>query len=238
MFAGVLLLVIERNLLISLLKLTKNGGVTQESVNRDAKVPVSIGIKLLQKLQTANIVYLNGDMVSVDANNRLQLAVRAVELGADVEQVSAFLDWQEFEAIAALALERNSYEVSKNLRFKHAGRRWEIDVVGYRKPWVVCIDCKHWRHGISPSVLAKIVAAQVDRVKALSDFLPGTSAKIECAKWDVAKFFPVILSLVPSRFKFYDDVPIVPVLQLQDFLSQMPAYGNSLKHFRMVFRHL
>lgn len=231
-------MVIERNLLISLLKLTENGGVTQESVNRDAKVPVSIGVKLLQKLQSVNLVYLNADVVNVDAHSRLQIAVRAVELGADVEQVSAFLDWQEFEAIAGLALERNGYGVAKNVRFKYAGRRWEIDVVGCRKPLVVCIDCKHWRHGISPSVLTKIVAAQMDRVEALSDFLPGPSPKIACTTWEYAKFFPVILSLVPSRFKFYENVPIVPVLQLQDFLSQMPVYSTSLKNFRRLFKHL
>ncbi len=231
-------MVVERDLLISLLKLTKNGAVAQESVNRDVKVPSSVGLKLFQKLQNANLVYLKGDLVEVDGNSRLQLAVRAVELGADVERVSDFLDWQEFESIAALALERNGYGVTKNLRFKHAGRRREIDVVGCRKPLVVCIDCKHWRHGISPSVLAKIVAAQVDRVGTLADFLPEVSVKVECANWDKAKFVPVILSLVPSRFKFCDNVPVVPVLQFQDFLSQLPAYMNSLKVFVKEFRHL
>jgi Holliday junction resolvase-like predicted endonuclease len=237
-FAGGLLMVVERDLLISLLKLTKNGVVTQESVCRDARVPSSVGLKLLQKLQNANLVYLNDDVIDVDSSSRLQLGVRAVELGADVERVSEFLDWQEFEAIAALALERNGYGVAKNLRFKHAGRRWEIDVVGCRKPLVVCVDCKHWRHGISPSALAKIVAAQVDRVESLADFLPGVSVKVECVNWDRANFVPVILSLVPSRFKFYDNVPVVPVLQFQDFLSQLPAYLGSLKCFVKEFRHL
>ncbi len=231
-------MVVERDLLISLLKLTKNGGVTHESVYRDARVPSSVGLKLLQKLQNANLVYLNDGAIDVDSNSRLQLGVRAVELGADVERVSDFLDWQEFEAITALALEQNGYRVAKNVRFKHAGRRWEIDVVGCRKPLVVCVDCKHWRHGISPSVLAKIVTAQADRVEALADFLPGMSVKVECTNWDRAKFVPVILSLVPSRFKFYDNVPVVPVLQLQDFLSQLPAYLDSLKCFFKEFRHL
>ncbi|HLE76095.1 MAG TPA: hypothetical protein VI864_08690, partial [Candidatus Bathyarchaeia archaeon] len=61
---------------------------------------------------------------------------------------------------------------------------------------------------------------------------------IECAKWDKAKLVPAILVLLPGSFKFYDKVPIVPVLQLQDFLSQLPAYTESLKYFLKEFSHL
>jgi Holliday junction resolvase-like predicted endonuclease len=153
-------LVIERDLLISILKLTKNGPVIRESINRDAKIPSVVASKMLRKLQTDGLVYLEGDMIEASGGGRLKLAVRAVDLGADVEHMSNFLSWQEFEDIAALALERDRYVVAKNVRFKHAERRWEIDVVGCRKPLVICIDCKHWHHGMHPSTLKKIVAAQ------------------------------------------------------------------------------
>jgi Holliday junction resolvase-like predicted endonuclease len=161
-----------------------------------------------------------------------------VIIGLDIEHVSAFFSWQEFEDIAALALERNGYVVTKNLRFKHAGRRWEIDVVGCRKPLVLCVDCKHWQRGVKPSALRKIVEAQVERVHALADTLPNVNWKVECVKWNKAKFVPVILSLIPSRSKFYENVPVVPVLQLQDFLIQLPAQVESLKYFVKDFRHL
>jgi hypothetical protein len=48
----------------------------------------------------------------------------------------------------------------------------------------------------------------------------------------------VILSLFPSSFKFCDNVPIVPVLQLQDFLIQLPAQVESLMYFVKKFSHL
>ena len=231
-------MVVELNLLISLLRLTGNGSVLIESVNRDARIPSYVTEKLLQNLQNQELIYLKNDMVEADTSSRLKLAVKAVSLGADIEQVSSLLCWQEFEEIAAFALRNNGYVVAKNVRFKHAGRKWEIDVVGCKKPLVACVDCKHYHHGMSPSAMQKIAEAQSQRAKALVDTLPSVTIKLDCASWDRAKFVPVILSLLPSRAKFYDDVPIVPVLQLQDFISQLPVQVECLTYFRKEFSHL
>lgn len=234
----VLTMVVERDLLLSLLKLTKDGTASVEEVNKDSKIAAIIARKLLEKLQKEDMLNLQGGTVKVASDNRLRLAVKAVSLGADVEHVSAFLRWQEFEDIAAIALERNGYIVAKNARFKHGGRKWEIDIVGCRKPLVTCIDCKHWHHGLAPSALKRIVEAQVERTRALAESLPNVSLEIECAKWDKAKFIPAVLSLTQGSFKFYNKVPVIPVLQLQDFLSQLPAYTESLKYFSKEFNHL
>jgi Holliday junction resolvase-like predicted endonuclease len=231
-------MVIERDLLISLLKLTKDGHVLTKSVNQDAKVASDIALKLLESLQNEGLIYLKDDFVELTSDSRLRLAVKAVSLGADVERVSRLLRWKEFEDIAAVALERNGYVTAKNVRFKHEGRRWEIDVIGCRKPLVLCVDCKRWQRGVTPSALGKIVEAQVTRAEALADTLPSPALKLECVKWQRAKFVPVILSLVPSSFKFYTGVPVVPVLQLQDFLVQLPAYVEELKYFAKEFSHL
>jgi Holliday junction resolvase-like predicted endonuclease len=229
---------IENNLIISLLKLTKEGPALIENVKNDTRIPLATTMKLLEKLQTEGLVYLKHDTIEADANLRLKLAVKAEAQGADVERVSNLLHWQEFEAIAAATLRKNGYAVSNNVRFKHAGRKWEVDVVGCRKPLVICIDCKHWQHAIAPSTLQKIVDAQVERTRALADSLPNISLKLECAKWSDAKFVPSILSLFPNSFKFYGEVPIVPILQLQDFINQLPAYTGSVKFFHRSFNSL
>jgi len=231
-------MIVERNLIISVLKLTRNGATLGEDVKKDFRLPSDTLIELLEKLQSEDLLKLNGNSVEADSENRLKLAVKAVSIGADVEVVSGFLGWQEFEGIAATALKNNGYAVLQNLRFKHAARKWEIDVVGCRKPLVVCVDCKDWHHGLSPSAMRRIVEAQVERARALADALPNVSIGIECAKWSKAKFVPAVLVLLPSRFKFCDGVPIVPVLQLQDFLSQLPLELDSVKYFDKEFTHL
>lgn len=229
---------VERNVLISILKLTQKGAVKQRNVDADAHVPSIVSSALLQKLQNENLAYLKDGLVEVDTESRLKLAVKAVELGAPFERISDFLLWQEFEAIAAIALDLNGYLTKKNVRFKHDGRRWEIDVVGCRRPLVLCIDCKHWHHGMNTSTLTKVASSQAQRVEAFADSLPSVSADFACTKWDHAKFIPVILSLIPFASKFCNKVPIVPVLQLQDFVGQLPLNVESLRYFSRKFRHL
>jgi Holliday junction resolvase-like predicted endonuclease len=229
---------IERDLIISLLKLTRKGPVLVENVIKDARITSDIVENLLQELQNEGMTNLQGDIVEASSDNRLRLAVKAASLGADAEHISSFLSWQEFEDITAIALERNGYTVAKNVRFKHAGRKWEIDIVGCRKPLVLCVDCKHWHRGLKPSALRKIVEAQAERARALLDVLPSAALKVECVKWKRVKFVPVILSLIQCSFKFYDSVPVVPVLQLQDFLIQLPAQVESLKYLVKEFSHL
>lgn len=229
---------IESNLLISVLKLTKGKLALIEDVKNDARLPRATTINLLEKLQTEGLLYLEQETIKADSNLRLKLAVKATTLGADIERVSNLLCWQEFELIAATALRGNGHIVSSNFRFKGAARRWEIDVVGCKKPLVICIDCKHWQHAIAPSALQRIVGAQLERTKALSDSLPSISSKLSCTKWNEAKFVPVILSLFPSSFKFYDKVPIVPVFQLQDFINQLPIFINSVSFFHKKFSSL
>ncbi len=227
---------IERELIISLLKLTREESVSHELINKEAKIPLQIGEELLQKLQNDGLVYVRKGFVQADSVQRLKLAVRAMELGADVERVSSVLEWQEFENMAAIALERNGYGVQRNLRFKHAGRKWEVDVVGCKKPVVMSIDCKHWHHGMSPSVLKKIAEEQRERTKALADSLPNPAVKIEFASWEIVILIPAVLSLTVGRSKLCDGVPVVPMLQLQDFVSQVPVYVNSLEHFQRTLR--
>ncbi len=108
---------VERKLVISLLKLTKEGPILIESVKDEARLPSTVTWELLEKLQNENLIYLKSDTIEVDSNSRLKLAVKAASLGADVEHISNLLRWQEFEEIAALALKNNGYTVQNNVRF-------------------------------------------------------------------------------------------------------------------------
>lgn len=229
---------IECTLLISLLKLTKESPALLEEIKKDARLPSSVCVKLIEKLQSEELIYLKIDCAEIDSKSRLRLAVKAVSLGADIQHISDLLRWQEFEEIAAEALKNNGYSVYNNVRFKDEGHRYEIDVVGCRKPLVLCIDCKRWQRAITPSALKRIVTEQSQRTQALTNAIPNKKIDLECSQWGMAKFVPAVLSLSPSAFKFYDHVPIVPVLQLQDFTSQLPLQTENVKIFPKKFEKL
>jgi len=224
---------VETDMLISILKLTKDGPVSHETINKDVRFPAGVVRELLRKLQNDGLLNVQDNMVETSDVQRLELAVRALRAGADIERVSDLLRWKEFEAMAAVAFEHNSYSVLKNLHFKYSGRKYEIDIVGCRKPLVVCVDCKHWHHGLHKSTLEKVVKEQIERVRALTESLPNPRIKIECVSWSSPKFVPVILSLITDESKFYGGVPVVPIVGLQDFLNQLPAYADSLLSIKL-----
>ena len=229
---------IERRLLLSVLKLTKETPTLIESIKRDCRLPDSVCNNLLGKLQNEGMIYFKTNILESDSLSRLKMAIKAASLGADIQDISNFLRWQEFEELAAVALKNNGYTVHNNVHFTHVGHRWEIDVVACRKPLVLCIDCKRWQHAITPSALNKIVKEQTQRTQALTNTLPNRKNKFECTQWETAKFIPAILSLVPCSSKFHNKVPVVPVLQLQNFISQLPVYTENVCVFEKNFEKL
>ncbi len=229
---------IESKLLISILKFTRKGPAAQKDVNSDARIPSSTSSTLLEKLQDQNLLNLHDDLIETSVGSRLTMAFKAVTLGADLERISDLLSWQEFEELASLNLNEYGYETAKNVHFKHAGKRWEIDVVGCKKPLVICIDCKQWHHGMNSSTIKRMAESQATRVHEFAESLPCSSINLQCTKWERADFVPVILSLIPVCSKFSAKIPIVSVLQIRDFMDQLPLNLLSLKRFHKEYSHL
>jgi Holliday junction resolvase-like predicted endonuclease/predicted transcriptional regulator len=226
---------VERNILVSILKLTKSGPVAKEIVAKDANVPTQVTEELLKKFRDAELIEWKNEMIEASSNQRVKIAVHAIKLGADFERVCKVLEWIEFENLAATAFEVNNFIVKRRFRFKWAQRKWEIDVLGCREPIIACVDCKHWSHGWRESAIKKAVEAQALRTKVLAEALPSLQKGIGLVQWRQATLIPVVLSLVPGPLKFYNNVPIVPILQLQNFLEELPAHVTSLIHFAVCF---
>lgn len=221
---------IDRNLIMSLLKLTRYGLVPTILVTKEANLPVSYAGDLISKLQTDGLVYLKGDSLKTTSSQRAHLAILSIEQGADPWSVSVLLNWQEFEHISFIAFVREGYTTVRNLRFKQNGRKWEIDVVGCRRSLVVCADCKHWRVGLCPSVLKKMTSEQIARVSALLHAKDIMSEKLGVREGEFT-IVPIVLSLMPSSMEYFGGVPIVPVLKLHAFLDELPMHATSLFHF-------
>jgi Holliday junction resolvase-like predicted endonuclease len=224
---------IERNALVQILKLTKDGSAKKELIGSGARIPQQVANRILKKVSDMELIQLKDETVEASPSQRIQIAVHAVELGADFEDVCKALNWDEFENIASLAFEVNGFTVLKHLRFKWAGRRWENDILGYKEPLIVCAECKHWLHGWHRSTITKAVESQVSRTHALAESFPLLSEKLRLIGWKKATLVPMVLSLVPAPFKLYNKVPIVPILQLQSFLGDLPAYITSLRSFSL-----
>ena len=170
--------------------------------------------ELLYTLVQNGIGILNDDVVEFDIpNDRLQTALFAINLGADLEDVSEYLNWKDFESLTGVILEEKDFEVTKNLILTKP--RMEIDVIGKKMDIALLIDCKHWKN-MSKSALDEIVKKQVERVKHFVS-IENMSA------------LPVIVTLHQETIQFIGNVPIVPIMKLSSFLDEFVGNLDSLK---------
>jgi Holliday junction resolvase-like predicted endonuclease len=221
----------EKAVLLSLLELTQNGPVRRDAIAKHAKVPTETTEQELRKLSQNNFFDEHKGVIDASPSQRVRMAIQTLKLAADFERVCQLLSWKEFENIVAEALERNDYKVLRNFHFRQDSKRWEIDVIGHKKPLILCVDCKHWKRGWQTSAIVKAVQAQTERTKALAEGFANYSQKAGLEQWESATLIPVMMSLIPGPRKFFDDVPVVSALQFQDFINELPAQAHLLKSF-------
>ena len=222
----------KTDVLISILKNTNSGPAVKEIIAQEANIPVHITNGILNELREIGLIECENELVELSSNQRVKLAIHAINQGTDIERVCNVLEWKEFENFTATAFEKNNFAVKRNFRFKAAQRRWEIDVFAYSEPIIVCVDCKRWRRGWGNSAITRVAAAQAQRTEVLAKNLQDIQREIGLVDWTEATLFPAILSLFPGPVKFYNKVPVVPILQLQNFVDEFQGHIKELKHFR------
>ena len=190
------------------------GGVTITDFSVICEFDEITAKELLYTLVQNGIGEFNDDVVDFDIpNDRLQTALFAINLGADVEDVSEYLNWKDFESLTGIILETKDFEVTKNLILTKP--RMEIDVIGRKMDIALLIDCKHWKT-MSKSALYEIVQKQIERVKRFVS-VENMSA------------LPVIVTLHQETIQFIGNVPIVPIMKLSSFLDEFVGNLDSLK---------
>lgn len=220
----------EQKMLTTLLELTKDGSVSHSTVTSCTVVPAAAAEHLIKKLVDLTLISINGSLLEASPNQRVRIAIKAVKLGADVENVCRLLKWREFESIATEVFQAYIYKVEKNVRFKEEnGKRWEIDLVASKPPILASVDCKQWKRNWSRSSIKKIAEKHVKRTEAFTKTLPALRLNMELGREAIV--IPIVLSLLPGSFKFFQDTPIVPILQLQSFLNGLSAHAHLLTHF-------
>lgn len=228
---------IDREVILSVLKLTQKGVTQKDHVAQDAHTSMDIADEVFRRLHEKSLIELNGNNLTTAPSQRLELAIEAIKQGADQQRTCRFLEWKEFENITAAVFGANSYAVKKNVHFKAAdGKRWEIDLIACKQPRIVCVDCKHWQHGWSRAAIEKAVDAQVERTKALAESLQKFTDTLELNKWTSATLIPIVIALTTNVLKIHNNTPIVPVLQLQDFINELPVQTILLTHLSTIIK--
>ncbi len=228
--------IIERKVFLSALKLTRENPADIRDISRDVRVPLDITRQILEGAVHMGITSLKDDCLVIDGHGRLKMAIYTINLGADPEYVCKALGWKEFEDFAAITFKGRGFNVKRSFRFKWHNKRWEIDVLALKDPLIISIDCKHWNRRFSESILKRIISDHLERTRSLSAASRELMERLEITGWDGSITLPVILSLLPYPPRFYLNVPIVSILQLNNFLDEVRARVYSLKHFKTTYK--
>ena len=221
----------QRDILIALLEKTREGPTDYEGLRETVRVTDEAFTVFLDYLAEQGLVRAGEEALEATLEQRLEIAIRAVKAGADMERVSKALGWLEFEEMTAYTFEENWYNVRRRFRFNAEGRRWEIDVLATRKPLVVCVECKHWSNGLGSMTARRIVEIHLEKVRVLSENAAILVDKGMLRDWDRAVFVPMTLSLQPARNKIYRRIPVVSIFELPSFLNEFQGQMEWLASF-------
>lgn len=198
-----------------------------EEVAESIFSPVDVVMEYLRHLVGCGFIEFIDfdDSLYIRVKDRLKLAYHAIGLGIDVKRVSKFLNWREFEVLCSEILTAFNYNVYRSVRFKHDSKRFELDVVGFKLPYVLCFDCKHWSLN-RPSTLIKAIQTHYNKTVAFSNVFKSLfNLDFKCRIF----FIPIIVTLLDEGSGIYDGLPVVSIFKLNSFLNELSIGINYIK---------
>jgi hypothetical protein len=136
--------------------------------------------------------------------------IRSVE---DLEMASEAAIWQNFERLAAFIFERNDFEVKVNTVKTWNKKRRQYDVISRKDHQTFLVECKKWagsRYRLS--ALKKAIEHHKERTAFYENIMNEDT-------------IPVVVTLVEEEIQVYEGVPIVPILKLNSFISELDSHG-------------
>ncbi|MDQ3853177.1 MAG: DUF234 domain-containing protein, partial [Thermoproteota archaeon] len=111
----------------------------------------SVAKSVLSYLEVNNIGSISKNTIRFSTSDRIHAAVLALQMKSDIEQISTYLSWKDFEKLASEVLRSFGYRTQTNVRFVKP--RMEIDVVGTSSDgFAIAVDCKHWKRSSLSSI--------------------------------------------------------------------------------------
>jgi len=184
-------------------------GISVEDFSAVTKLNTIDSKTILDEFIKNNIGRKQENSYYFGGGDKLKIAVKLLEKGFPIDEISVALDWKDFEGLTAAILASKNFAVIKNLILTKP--RMEIDVIGIRLGIAILIDCKHWKR-YSVSSLSTVVKKQIERTKQYVKKTPGAIS------------VPVIVTLYQDKVDFIENVPIVPIFQFSSFIDDF--YGN------------
>jgi Holliday junction resolvase-like predicted endonuclease len=174
----------------------------------------------------------------IEKSLRIDLALRAVSTGAEIERVVNLLTWKDFEGLVANILTQNDYRCVESFRRRGTSetKGMEIDVIGHKGNSIIAVDAKMWGSRTGKSSALKTAAEkQKERTKRLCEMMPRLSEKIGGVANGQYTLTPLLVTWMVEEVIIHDGVPIVPVFNLNSFLQDIAVYEDMIATSTCVY---
>jgi Holliday junction resolvase-like predicted endonuclease len=190
-----------------------------ETAFQTVQLPVNVqDPTFLHALESAHLLKKDRNLWIFPAYAKVQVAIRALQLGEPNRPVLTALTWQEFEEFVAHVLAFHNFQVFHRFRFS-TSRRFEIDIVGSREPVLFCIDCKQYGVRLGKATALRTASeAQLQRTEALAEHIAQFQAELGCLEWQQITLIPIVVTMLIEDIQFHDRIPIVPASFFNAFL--------------------
>lgn len=129
----------------------------------------------------------------------------------DLEGVSEESVWQNFERLAAFIFEKNEFRVRVNTVKTLQKKRRQYDVIARKDNRTFLVECKKWAgNRYRLSALKRAILQHKERTAFYGGIMHEDA-------------IPVMVTLIEEEIHVYEGVPIVPVLKLNAFISELDS---------------
>jgi hypothetical protein len=225
-----------RPLLIRLLEHTNGEPVEVKKIHGSLRITSEAFEALLQHLVDDGLVTMQGESISLSLEQRIGVAMSAVKIGADPEVISGKLGWLEFEELSAKFFEANDFRVLRRFRFTAEGRRWEIDLLAVRAPYLVCGECKRWGAGMGNQTARRIIETHLEKAEVFAKHIEDLRRRIGLLSWSKAIIVPMTLTLSKTPMEIYRRMPSVSVISLPSFINEFDGQLERLANFKVSLK--
>ncbi|MFO8017695.1 MAG: NERD domain-containing protein [Promethearchaeia archaeon] len=192
-------------------------------------------------LNFESIKRIKGNYTYYVSVNKVLFILEALRiLNYDITMLCSILDYAGFEQLIYQILLKNNFFALTNFRFSDTSdfqkttkqKRYEIDVIGVYRKYMLIIDAKQWKKKDSFSAMNRAANLQYQRVKALkknplafSDLihqLLGPKPKLK--KYLPLNLIPLMVTLEENSIKLNKrEIPLVSIYKFSGFLREFPS---------------
>lgn len=127
----------------------------------------------------------------------------------DLERVSKGAVWQNFEVLVGFIFEANDFQVNVNKVRTFNKKRRQYDVIAKKNNRTYLVECKKWSgNRYRLSALKKAIQQHKER----TEFYRNLTEE---------NLIPIIVTFIEEDIKFYEGMPIIPILRLNSFISEI-----------------